>query len=78
MYKRQVVEALGRDPYKDAYQELQGLTPDAVWEHAQDVLKDNGVKVDQAWMRENFKDLWSMAEYRGGLNCLVSQSSVSA
>ena len=69
-----VVEALGRDPYRDAYQELQGLTPDAVWEHAQDVLKDNGVKVDQAWMRENFKDLWSMAEYRGGLNCLVSQS----
>ncbi|MBT6277523.1 MAG: (Fe-S)-binding protein [Chromatiales bacterium] len=66
-----IVEALGGDPAPDRFAHLSRLSSADVMNETKDFLAANGVSVDAQWFDENLEDLFSMAEYRGGLECFA-------
>jgi len=66
-----LVEGLGEVPHVDANKGLRALDDWAlVAETAGPWLEANGVDIDPAFLRENGAEIFSSAEFRGGLECL--------
>ena len=74
-----LVEALGESPHEDGYQRMLRIGDDAALaEQAQGYLTANGIDVDTDWLRDTLPDLFTMAEFRGGLECFGSRGADSA
>ena len=71
------VEALGGTPHADRFQRYR-LEDDwkLVREAGQIFLEANGMEVDPAWLDANLPDVFAMAEYAGGLECLNSGAAI--
>lgn len=66
-----LVEGLGEIPHVDANKGLRAMDDWAlVAEAAGPWLEANGVDIDPAFLRENGAEIFSSAEFRGGLECL--------
>ena len=66
-----MVRALGDEPAPDGFARLSSLPTAEVAQETRQFLLANGIQLDQTWFDENYQDLLSMAEYRGGLACLA-------
>ncbi|MCC7082308.1 MAG: (Fe-S)-binding protein [Burkholderiales bacterium] len=70
-----LVEAMGATPHADANKTLRALDDWAlVAETAGPWLKANGVDIDADFLRENGAEIFSAAEFRGGLACLGGEA----
>lgn len=67
-----LAQALGRAPHEDRLQQF-SLTNEwqAIVREARPYLEANGLDIDPAWLAAHGPEIFSVAEFRGGLDCLA-------
>ncbi|WBX99918.1 (Fe-S)-binding protein [Ramlibacter tataouinensis] len=70
-----LAEALGQPPRPDRLKQLRHLEDwKLIVREAQPWLLRNGVRVDSDWLERYGAEIFSVAEFRGGLDCLASEA----
>ena len=65
-----LVEALGAEPHEDVFKRYRLLDDwKLIAEEGEAYLKANGIDLDPIWLQQNLPELFSMAEFKGGLEC---------
>lgn len=70
-----LAQALGQAPHPDRLKELHHLEDwKSIVREAQPWLRQNGVLVDGEWLERHGAEIFSVAEFRGGLDCLAADA----
>lgn len=70
-----LAQALGQPPRPDRLKELRHLEDwKSIVIEAQPWLRQNGVLIDSEWLERHGAEIFSVAEFRGGLECLASEA----
>jgi heterodisulfide reductase subunit D len=73
-----LAQAAGQKPHVDRLKEMRMLDDwRSVVEEAQPYLRQNGLDIDSAWLEKHGAEIFSVAEFRGGLDCLASNAPPS-
>jgi heterodisulfide reductase subunit D len=74
-----LAQALGQSPHEDRLKNLRGLADwKAIVEEAQPWLQRNGIALDSAWLERHGAEIFAVAEFKGGLECLSTEAPASA
>lgn len=74
-----LAQALGQQAREDRLKTLRGLADwKAIVEEAQPWLQRNGITLDSSWLERHGAEIFAVSEFKGGLDCLVSEASEHA
>jgi len=70
-----LAEALGQPPHRDRLKELRHIGDWAsIVEEAMPYLAQNGIAIDREWLLRHGAEIFSVAEFKGGLECLSAEA----
>lgn len=70
-----LAQALGQAPHPDRLKALRRMDDwKAIVEASQPLLQKNGLSVDSEWLERHGAEIFSVAEFKGGLDCLSTEA----
>lgn len=73
-----LAQALGQAPHSDRLKELRHLDDwRAIVEASQPLLQKNGLSIDSEWLERHGAEIFSVSEFKGGLDCLATDAPKS-
>ncbi len=74
-----LAEALGQPPHRDRLKELRHIGDwKSIVEEAQPYLQKNGIFIDGEWLARHGAEIFSVSEFKGGLDCLSTEAPAGA